>query len=312
MAANFVRTTCALAVTVLLTACGGSSGQSVAVPPNLAQQTARAGTRLAPGTSSGDLLYVSDVSSGKVYVLSYPTGKLVNTLLGVHFPFGLCVDRSGNVYVADQGGHQVLEYAHGGTEPIATWEDTQYPDACSVDPVTGNLAVANESGNVSVYPSGKKQPTIYTTPFVPWFAAYDDAGNLFASGSGAKISVGELPRNGDAFERVSYDGTNNGTPAGLQWVGKHLTFGSASRYSGNCCGRIWRYVMKGLRGTRAGSRHIPSQMLNFFIDGSTAIVTAETGRIALFDYPKGGKAPKYIKAPNNGAYGVVISPGTAP
>src|SRR5579863_4848905 len=189
MAPNFVRTIGALAVPVLLAACGGSSAQSGAVPPNPRQPTALSGTRLAPGASSGDLLYVSDVSSGRVYVLSYPAGQLVTTLLGVHFPFGLCVDRSGNVYVADQGGRQVLEYAHGGTEPIGSWEDTQYPDSCSVDPVTGNLAVANESGNVSVYPRGKKQPTIYTTPFVPWFAAYDDAGNLFASGSGAKISI---------------------------------------------------------------------------------------------------------------------------
>lgn len=311
MASSVARTMFTLAVSASLAACGGAISQSGPVPSNLASQMARTGQRMTPGTSGGDLLYVSDTSSAQVYVLSYPAGQLAGTLSGVHFPEGLCVDRSGNVYVADQGGLQVLEYAHGGTEPIYSWEDREYPVACSVDPVTGSLAVANESGNVSVYPSGTGQPAIYATPFVPWFCAYDDAGNLFAAGSGFKISIAKLRKGGSAFENVSYGGGNNGEPAGLQWVGEHLTVGSASRYSGHCCGRIRRYVIRGSHGSRAGSRHISGQMLNFFIASSTAIVATGTSRIALYDYPKGGDATKFIKEPNNGSYGAVVSTGSS-
>ena len=66
-------------------------------------------------------------------------------------PYGECVDKAGDVFVADFGGNTgtpaILEYAHGGTKPIATLSDPgYYPESCSIDPTTGNLAVTNDGG----------------------------------------------------------------------------------------------------------------------------------------------------------------------
>jgi hypothetical protein len=271
------------------------------------QSPAGTTSALRPGGPSGELLYVSDQEKGQVYVYSYPAGQQVGSLSGIHFPESLCVDGSGNVYVPDNGASQISEYAHGGTSSIKTLTDREFPDACSVDPATGDLAVANQSGTVSVYPNATGSAAIYATPFVPWFCAYDPSGNLFADGDGAGIQIAELRRGGSAFKRVSYRQNNNGTVAGMQWVGNHLTAGTASRYSGNCCGRIHRFTIKGFHGRRAGSSHIPGQMNNFFIDGSTAIVTTGLHRVLFYGYPKGGRAQRILDEPGSASYSVVVS-----
>jgi hypothetical protein len=51
-------------------------------------------------------------------------------------------------------------------------------DACSVDPTTGNLAVANYPGNVVVFENGSGAATDYSvsTPYYLFFVAYDNAG----------------------------------------------------------------------------------------------------------------------------------------
>ncbi len=295
-----------LAAIALLTACGGPQIQPAMQPQS---QAGAPGAR--PYSSPGDLLYVSDQERAKVYVYRYPAGQLAATLTGLQFPESLCVDQSGNVYVADQGGQKIAEFAHGGTSPIKTWADKEYPVACSVDPVTGDLAAANELGTVSVYKNGTGSPAIYTTPFVPWFCAYDTFGNLFADSDGAGVQIAELPKGGDAFEQVTYHEGNNGVVAGMQWVGNHLAVGTASRYSGHCCGRIHRFSIKGRHGRRAGSMFVPGQMNNFFIYGSTAIVTTGTHRVLFYDYPKGGGAKLIVKEPGSASYSAVVSPAAS-
>ncbi len=75
------------------------------------------------GIKSGSLLYVSDTESGDVYVFNYPKGTPAGTITGLTDPGGECVDAKGNVFVTNTGGSNVLEYAHGGTAPIATLKD---------------------------------------------------------------------------------------------------------------------------------------------------------------------------------------------
>jgi hypothetical protein len=266
-----------LAAGALLSACGGPQTQ-----PAMPSQPGATSPAARPDSSSGDLLYVSDQEKAKVYVYSYPAGTLVGTLTGLQFPESLCADEAGNVFVADQGGLKIAEFAHGGTSPIKTLADTQYPVACSVDPVTGNLAAANEAGNVSVYPNASGSPTI-----------------------------AELRKGGSAFEKITYREGNNGNVAGMQWVGNHLTVGTASRYSGHCCGRIHRFSIKGRHGRRAGSMLVPGQMNNYFVEGSTAIVTTGTHRVLFYDYPKGGRAQRVLEEPGSASYSAVVSPAAS-
>lgn len=266
------------------------------------------GAMVLPEARSSSLLYVSDDINTDIYMFSYPKGRPVGTLTGFTAPRGLCVDRSGNVFITDQGASDIVEYAHGGTKPINTLKDPRYPLACSVDRSTGNLAVVDERGSVSIYPGATGQPTVYSVPFVPWFCAYDDAGNLFADSSGAPaIQIAKLPSGGKAFEKIAYDQRNNGQPAGLQWIGNRLEVGSASPYEGGCCGRIYHFAINGAHGRRAGKTLIRGALDNLFIEGSTAIAATLTHRVAYYDYPEGGHATKTIREPGYESYSVVVS-----
>lgn len=53
-------------------------------------------------------------------------------------PMGLCSDVSGKVWiVSDSASPVIIEYAHGGTTPIATLSDPDgQPEGCAVDPST--------------------------------------------------------------------------------------------------------------------------------------------------------------------------------
>ncbi|MBV9333448.1 MAG: hypothetical protein JO146_05530 [Candidatus Eremiobacteraeota bacterium] len=221
-------------------------------------------------------------------------------------PEGLCADHSGHVYVTVQSG-SIVEYAHGGTTPIKTLLDKYYPLACSVDPTTGNLAVANESGNVSIFPDATGEATVYETALVPEFSVYDRAGNLFVDSSGAPgIRIEELPKGGGSFQDFTYHGRNNGSPAGLQWVAHRLAVGSASPYQGQCCGRIFRFAVAGEQGKKVATTHIPGELANFFVDRSVAIVTTYTDSVVIYDYPSGRRV-RTIKEPGESSFGVLVS-----
>jgi len=120
------------------------------------------------------LIYVSDSSTYDVYIFLSDRDKLVGTLTDQNNPAGLCADKVGDVYVTQLYGHQIVEYAHGGTKPIKILSDPGYePGACSFDPATGNLAVANiasdefTQGNLLVYPNATGTPVTYSPPGGP-------------------------------------------------------------------------------------------------------------------------------------------------
>ena len=48
-------------------------------------------------------------------------------------------------------------------------------------------------------------------------------------------------------------------------------------------------------------------ILDFFIEGSTAITVSGGRAIGLFDYPGGGHVKKVIKEPGDQSYSVVVS-----
>jgi hypothetical protein len=94
---------------------------------------------MLPEAKSEELLYASSLPYS-VYVYTYPKGKVVGFLSGFS-PRGLCSNQNGDVFVASRYG--VYEYPHGRAKPIAIIA-VQYPEGCSLDPTTGDLAVVNE------------------------------------------------------------------------------------------------------------------------------------------------------------------------
>ena len=185
---------------------------------------------MAPDAKTNDLLYISSLSNGDVYVYSYPHDRLKGTLTSFSSPAGECVDKSGDVFITSKSG--ILEYAHGGTTPIATLKDAGSAQGCSVDPKTGNLAVTNYSttsshqGNVAIYKDAKGSPTYLTDSKIyhEYFCGYDNAGNLFVDGfeiAASVVKLSEIPSGRTVFKNITLNQTITGA-GGVQWDGKHL------------------------------------------------------------------------------------------
>lgn len=144
----------------------------------------------AKGLAQRDLLYVSN-ANGTVSVYRYWQRTLVTVLTKFTTPKGECSDAAGNVYIADYGAKKLYEYAHGGTKPIKTIDDSPYrPEGCAVSPKNGDLAVANYgesdswyygTGNLAIYPHGGGSPIFYGNEDDHFTGcAYDDYGDLLA------------------------------------------------------------------------------------------------------------------------------------
>ena len=184
---------------------------------------------IAPNVKKGDLLYVSDAGTEDVYVFSYPTGRLKGKLVGFSQPQGLCADVAGNVFIANAGASEIIEYAHAGTSPIATLSDaTRHPIGCSVDATTGNLAVSNFEGSVSIFKSARGKPKTYIAHNIiltGYFCSYDDEGNLYFDGSNdVDFALVELPKGHNRFTTITLNRIIY-FPGGVQWDGKYLAVG---------------------------------------------------------------------------------------
>ncbi|MFY9663932.1 MAG: hypothetical protein WAK19_05715, partial [Candidatus Cybelea sp.] len=131
----------ACAAIMILPSCTGSqmqidpssTRQSVAPQPNGAMRAHPDHNRswMAPDAKKQALLYISDLNTYDVYAYTYPKGKLKGRLTGFSGPEGECVDKKGHVFIANFAASNVLEYAHGGTSPVATLSDPgYYPVGC--------------------------------------------------------------------------------------------------------------------------------------------------------------------------------------
>lgn len=216
-----VRLSGALSVATLVVLCG-----SAGLYPTQSQRAvaSHGALCLAPSvgkgisrySSSGDLLYVSTGFKG-VFILAYPSGQFVaqfETPQGN--PNGVCADRHGSIYVSAVVAPfgYIYEYTHGGTEPIATLDDDNYPPAsCAVDPTTGNLAVVNQDpggSKLAIYQQAQGYPIYYSDLNVSrfQFCAYDNSGNLFVDGqaySRTRSTLSELASGSGSFTEIALD-----------------------------------------------------------------------------------------------------------
>jgi hypothetical protein len=212
-------------VILALAGCGGTAGTTSTLPMG-----AIALSRAHHSGSSGDLLYVSDLAGNDIRVFRYPQLGLVRTISGIAEPRGLCSDANGDVFVTSYQGNNVLEFAHGARTPMATLGTPGSPEACSIDPTTGNLAVTfvgSGALGVAVFPNASGTPSVYDAPLgsVFWYCGYDDSGNLFIDGQSqfARVAIWELPFHSNNFLTANIQGGELYDVAQLQWDGKNMT-----------------------------------------------------------------------------------------
>ncbi len=305
----------ALSVMTFLAGCGASGNLA---PTNSALVTAPRGQSwIAPDAKRGGLLYVSDLNTGNVEVFSYPGGKLKGTIAGFSAPHGLCVDKAGDVFVTSTTSSQIFEYAHGSIIPKAKLSDDGYqPNGCSVDPTTGDLAVANifaahsGGGSVSIFKHAAGKPKIYQTPdlFAYYFCGYDTHGNLFVDGTTyhASFVLAELPAGSKSLTNISLDQQIR-FPSGVQWDGQHLAVGDQYNLSGPSV--IYEFSISGSQGTKVGTTPLSDScdVLQFWIQGKRVVAPNDCSPyVKYFAYPAGGISKKSISDPNQ-PVGVTVS-----
>lgn len=272
-------------------------------------------SKITPIAASGDLLYVSNVRTVAIY--SYPHGALVGTLKGFYSAQGECVDKKGDVFITNLGTNEIFEYAHGSKTRMKTLAGEGGPTGCSVDPLTGNLAVSNlTGGSLAVYKNAAGKPKLYKTSALKedYWCTYDGKGNVFVDGEDASsaFALAELATGSKSLVQIKLN-QSIGFPGGVEWDGKHVAVGDQDTSV------IYQFVIAHRRGTRVGRTALGSGAMDlkqFWIQGETLIapnVNSKShgrGDVLFFDYPAGGRATKKIVAGLNYPTGLVVSPGS--
>jgi len=292
-----------------------TSTTRLVLPPSARRAAAQ--SWMAPDAKQSDLLYISSEMTWYVDVYTYPQGKRVGVItndpVGFSFLGGLCSDPKGDVFVTNEGGNNILEYAHAGTSPIATLEDTnEAPVACSFDPTSGTLAVANVDsafggGSISLYTNASGSPEIFSDSAIGlvYACGFDAKGNLFVDGlttlrsRGGVFQFAELPKGSSSFTNITLNKRVN-VPGGVQWDGTYVAVGDAKT------GVIYR--TNGAGGKVEATTRLVGTNYDFqpWIQGKTIVVpSAYSIDTGFGHYPAGGKAYKTIKI--GSPYGATVS-----
>lgn len=253
---------------------------------------------------SSDLLYVAN-GNGTVTTYTYPQGRLVGTLFGFDTPEGECVDSSGNVFITVHDLSKIFEYAHGAKKPRKKLSDVGYnPTSCSIDPGTGNLAVAADPDNVAVYADAKGSPKRYTLSGSYPYCGYDDKGNLFVAGPSSGTTVYELTKGSSYFKKVTVYGSH--ATGAVQWDGKYLAIGNGGGSSNGM--DVYRFAITGYKAKQKGTVNLLGSTTSvFWIQGSSIIALNDHANIGIWKYPAGGYPYKIVHHGVVSPNGVTIS-----
>ncbi|HEY1680574.1 MAG TPA: hypothetical protein VGF98_02900 [Candidatus Tumulicola sp.] len=271
-----------------------------------------------PEAKSEDLLYADGGSTyaGDVLMYTFPRGKLVGMLSGLTEPAGMCTDRNGDVWITKfVSGGTVTEYAHGGTQPIATLDTakTLTPQDCSIDAASGNLAVVgygpekpNVRGRILVYSGASGTPKTYKVSFGETsFCGYDNQGNLFIDGFGYNerppFVAAALQTGASTFKQISFrSGQPSQYPTPVQWDGRYVAIGGPVN--------IVRYTIENGIAVEEGSTNLNDvfELADAWIEGGKIVATdaPNSPPIQIYRYPAGGDPIEGIDAYG---FGVTVS-----
>ena len=292
-----------------LAGCGGLQPSLVA--PDAMTETPAGASWMLPEARGDTLLYVSG-GSAYVNVYSFPKGKLVGTLTGFQEVTGVCTDAAGDVWVANSAAFDLIEYPHGGSSPIAVLSDYEsYPFSCSVDLLTGDLAVTNilsiehsEQGGIAIYRGASGTPQVYRDARYGeyYFLGYGPNGKLYFDGNDGsqQFEMARLYRG--RFDPLTIRGATIMSPGGVQYAEGSLTIGGGDRSQNAIVYRITSHGTVTGSTTLAGAYSCPS----YEIWKTWIICASSNGNVPIYKYPRGGNPVATIGA-STGPFQVVIS-----
>ncbi len=185
-------------------------------------------------------LFLSDAFGGSsftgaIYMFDYVTGVALGQVAAPPEGFdevqGGCSDDNGNVYFANTAMLTIDEFDHSGTY-VATFADPgEFPDGCSYDKSSGDLAVSNiidtsgGPGSFSIFKNGVLQHT-YTPPNMArvYFIGYQGkTGVLWIDGSDSSGNFAYDSFKDGTFTDVGIHGVTIAFPGSLQWSAQTKT-----------------------------------------------------------------------------------------
>lgn len=282
------------------------------------------------------LLYTSNALTDEVdiYNANGKSNKLMGQITGFNEPYGMCADKSGNVYVTNMQSQDILEYAHGGTTAINTISDGYGdPGGCSINPKTGDLAVTNFEGgasgfgNLVVYANATGSGTVFQTGnYAQVFApVYDGNGNLFFEMmdlANRQTTVYELPSGASSLVTIAMpSGVTIYSPSGATWDGKYVGITDEQYQNGEDEG-LYRLSISGTSATLVGQASYtdscyynysitiqPIIYHNKLISGNNYCYYANVYHIDYWNYKNGGNPIRYIDGSptQDTSYGQAIS-----
>jgi hypothetical protein len=267
------------------------------------------------------LLYVSNWQSSAVSVFTYPERRLVGTLTGFEQPYGECIDSAGDVFITNFNASNIYEFHHGKLKPKAIIDDPgEHPAGCSIDPVTGNLAVnnsytvSNDAGDIALYrrnTSGEWTALANYSDssfFYMYFCGFDADGNLFVDGMtgyNGSFALAVLPSGSSTFTNLTLN-QSIAAPGGIMWDGQYMTLAD----SGVSPSPIYRFTVNGTNATVVGSTMLSgSDVVQYWIDGQQVVgPQPKSAKVGIWKYPAGGKAVRIVKEDLDVPSGLTISP----
>lgn len=330
---NFARFALTIGAAALIAGCGGSQPPIASWRGGSNIRTATANREvphsswITAGKSGQDLLYVSN-GNGIVNIYDYSTQELIGELIDFTKPEGECTDQKGDVYITDYSTGDIDEYAHGATTATRVINESPYnPDACAIDPKSGDLAVANYSdggsytqGSLAIYAHAKGKPTYYTSNALYQVngVAYDAHSDLLVTGfylySGyyVETSFAYLVAKSKNLQEITLPPPNTynwGSVAGLGWDGEYFVVSSYEylyQYSINIKAELVGTVV--LDGAEiAPAFYERSRKKQATQAASTAYEFGQNNAVYLYQYPAGGEPYATITHGIDDPLGVAIS-----
>ncbi len=307
---------------------GASQGPTGTLPAAGATQgldlAANHGTSwmLPAGKGRGSILiYAEDETTGDVNVYDYSSGTQVGTL-GGFVADGGCVDAKGDVYLVNSGAGTLVEYAHGGTTPLKSYDPGGTLVGCSIDS-KGDVAITGSSpGRVIVYSKGdSKKGVSYSDTDCESVESmgYDNKGNVIGAGEYDEVSVCALLTGTKQETTLSTSGITINFPNGTMWDGKYIVVGDQEATSDKDETGMNEATLSGKTLTSAGEAILTdtcyrgyTDVLNPFVVGkkntpantqqgrvvvgsNSFCFDSSSGGIEFWHYPKGGNPFKIYK-----------------
>jgi hypothetical protein len=294
---------------------------------------------MAPNAkNSKELLYVGDDETNDVYVYDYKSGKSVGTLTGFSAPYGECVDAKGDVYIANFDDENAVEYGHGGTKVLNTYDVSGgTPIGCSVD-AKGDVAVTSfDPAEVTVFAGGNPDKgTTYSassTCYYMWTMGYDHSGNLIAGGE-TEYGGDELCALLSGRTSIIALSSSSGSiyfPGGTMWDGKYIALTDQEVGDAYETGII-RATLKGTTLTYVSATDLGDDCYGDYTDDVNPFIVGKKntpvngkegnanvgpnlwcqaegkgGKLDYWHYPGGGMPYKSLSNASEDPYGAAVS-----